>query len=217
MNEYFSKQICGLWMGALLMTSPAFAQTSIEELPPLPPPTEEQLKRGQAMLDKLAHVIENVSLQNAAAVLAEFGFSEYTTTILPTYIWVYPKSASSERAGPAEYAGTGLISISIDPLIKKENEKRFASMQANFDLEILCITPEDVYRKYGDGPHATVGFVMTPRSVRPRKQVNRIGYLRFAPIAVPTNAVGQVGFTFDYQHCARSVGVNYLEPLETKQ
>lgn len=169
------------------------------------------------MLDKLAYVIKNVSLQDAGAVLAEFGFTEYTTTILPTYTRVYPKGARSERAGAAEYAGTGLTSLTVDPLVRQKGVRRFANMQAEFDLEYVCITPEEVHARYGKAAHVRVMPTWSPHSIRVRKKTNKIGYVVFEPIAVPINAEAQIGFTFDYQDCANSVGVNYLELLETKQ
>lgn len=185
-----------------------------EELPPLPPPTEAQLAKGREILKKISHVVKIVPLQEAAAVMRVFSFTELDTTIFPTYVQVQPKGQTTRGALPEELVGTGFTHIRVDPLVRNEKVNRIASFTVSLNINEACISLEAVKGEFG---HAAEIRTMPVRDIHPIKRPKRmhdIGHITFYPLATPAGDIGRAGFSFEYQACAMDFGFSYLNSHE---
>lgn len=179
--------------------------------PPLAPPTEAQLERGRELLDKIIHVIRNVPLQDSAAVLGTFGFTELETFIHPTNTYVTPKSTVTRSEIPAELLGTGFRSIENTPLVRSSKSDWLAYFGGAFNRAEACISIDDVQRRFADAAVKRSRPVWVIDRFRSPPRAHNAGILTFQPLATPAGSIGRIAFDFDYQTCADSFGFSYLK------
>lgn len=188
-------------------------QTILDSLPPLPPPTEQQLQRGRELLDKIVYVVENVPLTDAAAVMKVFGFVDLRTETYPTHVWVGPKGKSSNFAQPNDLVGTGFDDISVQPNIYTAGDIAIARLSGRLGKDEACISIHDVRKtfesrasRWEDRHTFVAGFIERPR------KAHRTDTLVFELSKTRVFDNGSISFRFTYQTCAASFGLVYLNP-----
>lgn len=192
-------------VGAEETTSPSTVRTA----PPLLLPTGNQLKRGRDLLSKIVYVIENVSLQDSAAVLGVFGFTDLYTAIYPTNVWVKPRGHETEVALPRELKGSGLTHITSSPWISDKANRAFARLSGAFDLSEACVHLDHVRATFGQAEEIRAEPIIDIHPVLRPPRLHDIGHIAFSPLQTPEGRVGRIGFTFEYQNCAKSFGLVY--------
>ena len=205
--------IAALILGINLVLAQESTTKPNAELPPLPSPTEAQLKLGNELLDKIAHVIENVPLQDAAAVMKVFGFTELSTSTYPTYVRVEPIGRTTKNALPADLVGTGFSYIDVDPW---EKGRSSASTSARFNTTEACITLDAVRERFKSAKNIGFGHAISTCCRPPRPVVTDTDRISFAPLNTPQGLIGGLSFAFDYQTCAHYFGFSYKNNEETK-
>jgi hypothetical protein len=203
-----------------LFFNPSFAQEEIftNSLPAsnAQPPTDAQLKLGQELLDKIAFVVENVPLQDAAAVMKIFGFTKLYTWTYPTYIRVQPIGRMTKSALPTDLEGTGFSYIHVDPWVQAEKYKRSAGVAAKFTESEACITVDAVRERFGGAINTVHSPTFETCCIPNRPKVGDTDAISFGPLQTPRGMIGLIGFVFKYQSCARDFGFSYKITEETK-
>lgn len=180
------------------------------DLPPLPLPTEQQLKRGRELLDKIVYVIANVPLTDAAAVLKVFGFTELSIKEYPTHADVGPKGKTSQFARIEELAGTGLSYIRVQPWVNDPRIAVTSWLSGTVVPNEACISIDEVSRVLGPitlGMHSGRTVVTDP--VQRPKPLHGAGSLSFLSPKNPLSKDASVTFGFEYQSCATNFGFTY--------
>lgn len=204
---------------ALMSCVTAFAQQSDvtqqwpsalgKQLAPLPPPTEEQLKRGREILDKISFVAANVPLTDSEAVMKIFGFDSLYTWTYPTYVRKQPRAKNGAKALPEDLKGSGFTYLSTDPWASDAKDSFKASLNGALNKDEACISIDDVRRRFNSGTNMTADLIVDIHPVDRPKAVQGIGHLSFDPIQTFDGFVGGITFTFEYQACANSFGFAY--------
>lgn len=185
------------------------AATRLDSDPPLPPPTEAQLERGRELLGKIVHVMRNVPLQDSAAVLGVFGFTDLKTLVYPTNTRVAPRTKMQRSSIAPEYLGSGFVNIETPPLVRDPKWGVVAKLSGRLNRWEACISIDDVERQF-----ATVA----ERQVRPNLVIDRfssprrahdIGHISFRPVGTATGQIGVISFLFDYQVCTTTFSFTY--------
>jgi hypothetical protein len=185
------------------------------ELPPLPPPTEEQLQRGRELLEKIVYVIANVPLTDAAAVLKVFGFTNLHSATFPTYMWVGPKGKGNDFAQPAEMSGTGFSYIEVQPWVKSPSHAVTARLSADILPEELCISIDDVRQTFEPiTSRVSIRRILDVHSMERPVPLHGIGMLSFAPLSNPTRTQASISFVFEYQTCVKEFNLAYRGNLK---
>lgn len=181
--------------------------------PPLPPPTEAQRALGRELLMKIVYVIENVPLEDSAAVLGVFGFKELETAVYPTNTYVAPKKAITRSAIPVEFLGTGLRSLSSRPVVRDPKFGLQARFGGVFNPAEACVVLDDVLQQFATAPVKKIHprRVLGNRPSPPR--ANNVGLITIRPLATPNGPIGGVIFGFDYQTCADGFTFSYTRNL----
>jgi hypothetical protein len=180
------------------------------ELPPMPPPTEEQLQRGRELLDKLVYVIANVLLTDAAAVLNVFGFTELSGVEYPTHTDVGPKGKTSPFARTEELIGTGFSNIRVQPRISDPRMNVASWVNARLLPKEACISIDEVRRVFGPiSSEMHSARVVTAHPVQRPKPLHGTGNLSFSSLKNPLNQEAGIVFGFEYQTCATDFSFNY--------
>lgn len=144
----------GLILAAMFLSlNPASAReggagTSSPEFSAPPPPTEAQLKLGCDLLNKIAYVVENVPLHDAAAVMKVFGFSNLYTAVAPTYVRLEPVGRTTRTAQPLDLTGTGFTYINVDPSVRSKKVHYSAGASARFNPKEACISLNAVRARF---------------------------------------------------------------------
>lgn len=216
-------------LGSLTIVGCAYAQVtapsgkSPEVLPPLPPPiyepgelpalplpTDEQLKKGRELLDKIAYVITNIPLTDPDAVLEFFGFTDLRKYQYPDHIDVVPKGKSGGYKSIAEMVGTGFEHISVQPWINSSFDRTLAHLSARISTKENCVSIDDVRRVFGAlSLNTSNNRPMTAHAVQRPKPLHGIGNLSFYPLKNPTEYRAGMTFSFDYQTCAIYINSGY--------
>lgn len=192
-------------------------QSILDSLPPLPPPTEAQLRRGRELLDKIVYVVDNVPLTDAPAVLKVFGFTDLHVKEYPTHVDVVPRGREGGHYLTQDLRGTGFSSLTVNPQIKADNEPLTARFAGALVPEEVCIPIDEVRRiftpkaaRVSRGHHFVAGFVERPR------RVHTTGYLSFLLTQNRFTPNASIAFSFDYQTCAARVSFSYrVTSMET--
>lgn len=172
-------------------------------LPPLPIPTDDQLRNGRALLERLAFVLVNIPITDAAAVLHGLGFSELGTEEYPNYTLFYPKSSNSGGNIPI---GNGFFSVSVQPREKGGT----ASINGRF-ADDACVSVEDVKSMIGPlGRRSSISLVRDVHPVDRPKPLNSVGYLSIHQLRNVVQQEATGSFTFAYQACAEDFGFSFV-------
>lgn len=219
-----------LWV-LIFVCGAAFAQQSVPEqvvlpplsppiyqpgeLPPLPPPSEQQLQRGRELLDKIVYVIKNVPLTDAAAVLKVFGFTDLRTKEYPTHADVGPKGKDSDFLSGPELKGTGLTDVIVQPWVKDPRINVTSWLNATVANEEACISIDAVRRVFGSlASKVRSDRVITTHPVQRPKPLHGIGSLSYFPLQNPLNRDAGIVFGFEYQTCAKDFSFSYLDKFK---
>lgn len=196
-------------------TAPPMQREPDEVLPPLPAPTEQHLQRGRELLEKIAHVIADVPLTDAEAVLKLFGFTDLYTWTHPTYVRKGPKAKDGAWARPEELVGTGFLVISVDPWINDPRDDTVGAFHARFNTQEACIPIDDVRRRFSAQAQArmTTSRITDIHPVARPPRLHKVGYMSFRPLQTPLGLNGSATFSFDYQVCATDFGFAYRNSL----
>lgn len=181
-----------------------------KDLPPLPIPTEEQLQKGRALLEKIAFVMENIPLTDEVAVMKEFGFIDLYSRDYPTHRDVGPKGKGGWNTVPAELAGTGFASIRLQPWVKSPRVNRTAMLGGRIAVDEVCISLNDVKRKFSLLANKTVVTpVIYSHPVPEPKPLNDVPSLSFEGLPSKFAPISGASFTFENQTCATYFGFIY--------
>ena len=188
------------------------AQSSRSEiyLPDLPVPTQEQLRRGDQLLENILYVMANVPLTDAKEVLKTFGFNNMIIKTIPTYSYVYPADENGRRLEIFELKKLGVDGLFYQPWIVNEFTNSSSYLNIDFDGE-LCVSIESVKRFFQEinlKGRSSVSLSAHP-VLRPRP-LHDAGYLGFGPFNAPRMKRGFASMFFDYQMCARRISINYV-------
>jgi hypothetical protein len=185
-------------------------------LPPLPPPTVEQFKKGRELLDKIVYVIENVPLSDEVAVMKVFGFTDLYAWESPgntkysPYRDVGPKGKHGGFTLPDELVGTGLTFVRVQPWIRSPNNKESANLHGSFSTVEVCVSIDDVRTMFKAKSKISQSYSVTdihPTARPPR--LHQTGHLQFTDVTAFRATQASALFTFEYQQCAKSFGISY--------
>lgn len=214
MTFRLSTALTGWAVAAVCLAQPAppMQREPDEVLPPLPAPTESQLQRGRELLDKIAHVIADVPLTDAEAVLKVFGFTELYTWTYPTYVMKVPKGKGGGPARSEDLIGTGFTDISVAPWVSDTQDDKKAVFSAGINTKEACISIDEVRHLFSGQAQAriTISRITDIHPVARPPRLNKVGHISFRPIQTALGLVGRATFTFDYQVCLKSFGFSYL-------
>ena len=219
----------------LLAVGIGFAQTA-PTTPPLPPPTQEQLQMGRALLEKIMLIVKNVPLSKPLEVFQVFGVDAVTVypqgpqTRTPTALFVQdPKPRELTLVQITTYeklAGERLKEIGVGSIrIKYPLDKTIASdgMGIDFLPNQACVSIDDVRKLFLPlsknmlNPKLGGGIVSHPLPTPP--PVHDFLLIVFELHSMHPNFKTNVNFSFDYQTCAASAGISNILNLfkETPQ
>jgi len=194
--------------GTSLPTSPR-AEPSLDTLvwsgtkvlPPLPIPTDEQLRNGRSLLERLAYVLTKMPMTDAVAVLNSLGFSELGSEDYPNYTIVYPK-----RHDPRIPIGNGFFSVDVQPREKGGT----ASINGRFSDDV-CVSVEDVKKMMGPlGEKISTSLLRDVHPVDRPKPLNSVGYFSIYGMRNLHRQEANGTFAFDYQTCAIDFGFSFV-------
>jgi hypothetical protein len=186
-------------------------EVPLQEISPLPAPTEKMLRRGDGVLGKIAFVGKNISLTQFQLVLAEFGFNEITSTAYPTTLLSQPRGPKGTIAKAEDLRGSGFTEISVNPWIDSSGVDFSARLSGKFDIETVCVSVDAVRKQFGSSAREISSLVVDIHPVLRPPSVNDIGHLLFKSAPAPGVATASVSFTFDYQACAKSFSYAYIK------
>ncbi len=195
--------VCGTSFAQQPAKSDQQVRQSVER-PPLPPPSEEQVRRGRELIDKIAYVVAKVPLTDALAVLKVFGFSDIGFSEYPTYVRAAPKNKDGGYALPEALSGTGLLSINVVPLILDEKSDSSARLSMRFAVPEACVLLDDVRKIFAPKSQKISTLpVFYIDDMRLHKRSSDVGYLDFYFLDTPLGKNGTAEVMFDYEVCAK--------------
>jgi hypothetical protein len=179
-------------------------------LPPLPPPTAEQLRKGREMLDKIIYVINEVSLSDEVAVMKVFGFTDLYAREYPTHKDVGPKGKRGGFTLPEDLIGTGFSFIHVLPWIKSPKLNSAARFSGSINADEACISIDDIRSAFISKAKKNQSILITDiHPTRRPPRLHEVGHLSFEDLQTSNSAHASAIFTFEYQLCAKGFGISY--------
>lgn len=192
------------------VTAPA---QPISDTPPLPPPTDEQLQKGRALLDKILYIVKNVPMSKPSAVFRVFGSDQ---------VGVYPRKdpkkspdlthvgiTSYDKAIREKWKEIGIRSVEI--LYPFDKTTDMDHLYLSFIPDEACVSYHDVRRLFWpistrvSNPILGGGISTQPMRTPPPVHEYRAMVIELERI-VPEHQT-LLHFSFDYQTCAVAAGV----------
>ena len=182
-------------IGCLTMPLLALAQN----MEPFQHPTDAQIQKGRDLVTKIARVLLTTPLSDEVAVMKAFGYQHLGFKDYPDHRVVYFKQKPGDILSPQDAMSEGLLSLSLQPWVKSQNDKTVASLSGNLDTATTCITLANAINRFG----GTAKDVSTTRIVSTHpivsSFVNDIGYLHFSDIPIAFSAKAGIYFDFKYK------------------
>ena len=182
-------------------------------LPAPPPATEEQLKRGEALLNTLLKIAANVRLTDSAAVMKELGVDEIHTQKQKNHYRITPKRPSS-----IDLRERGFENMAMTQMLDPHARGGRSSLDITVLPQILCITPKAVESKLGHlNKELWVREYVHPTAQPPKQQP--IDGVHFSQLDTPDGRIGSFSAEFTYQECATYIRFGYpsLKSTETNK
>jgi hypothetical protein len=170
--------------------------------PPLDTPTEKQLEKGRALLEKIAFISANIPLTNAVSVMNFLGFTEFKEFEFPTYKRIYPKGKGTRQATVQELSDTGFLYITADPWAKEPNGLEYAALNATLNTKVACITVHDLYQLLPSDGEVFIKEIVDVHPVARPPRLNNIGNMNYKILQGSKAPKVTIGLTFEYQLCA---------------
>ena len=204
-------------LSLVLLGSAAQAQPT-PNAPSLPPPTEEQLQKGRALLDKIMDIVKNVPLSKPSEVFRLFGLGQ-----VELYPQKHPQSekfpdltlvqiTSYDKAVREKWREIGIRSIDIKyPFDKVKDADR---MGMGFIRDQACVSYDDVRRMFWpistqvSNPKLAGGITTSPVPVSP--PVHEYNSMVIGLERIHASYRILLNFNFEYQTCANGVGIRNI-------
>jgi hypothetical protein len=172
-------------------------------LPAPPIPTEEQLKRGEDLLNTLLKIASNVRLTDSAAVMRELGVDELNIQRHSDHLWITPKHPTDEELRKRGFESMNLVQLH-DPYQRGGRSRLSISLHS----QITCVTPQAMERKLENIQRSLWTRPETHPTPKPPKKQPLDGVL-FSPLDTPDGRIGSISAEFAYQECAESIDFGY--------
>ena len=190
----------------------SWAQAPAPGTPVLPPPTEAQLQKGRAILEKMLHIVKSVPLSKPSEVFRVFGVDQ--PDMYPDrfrngdFVLIQINAYGEKNRGTLREQG--LLSLSADYHFDKT--LRPDSLALGFTSELACVSIDDVHKLFlpissrVDNPKRTPtlridDFTPTPAPMHEYKSMS----IEIADSIAPYQT--RVGFRFDHQICAEAASI----------
>jgi hypothetical protein len=176
-------------------------------LPPLP--TTAQLKKGRELIDKIAHVINNVPLTDGVAVMRQMGFENLLVKKFPDHISITANGKSSNIKNPSISVSVVIEDPWSVPSFEDPNHFSKARFTANIKNDLACIQIEDVISKFGTTYKESIKPLRVHNAEELKKSQALYG-LWYEKIPTPKGNIGGVNLVYEYQKCAKSFAIHYV-------
>ena len=207
------KTICTRLLFSILFTTPGLVsgQGILPSGASIESKNQTSLNFGRSLLKKIGYLSKNIPLTNPGEVMGYLGFHETKTWVYPTNTRITPVEKNGNDLTADDLTGSGMTYVAILPIINDPRTNRFARLDIVFNSTEACVHIDDVQRMFSGAKTKIISpsWASDPEPEPQPPRAHDIGALTFSPIQTPLGLIGSITFSFRYQPCAESVGIEY--------